>query len=182
MADSSPGCPPPSLAPDRLPPPLSQAAVTPSPHTIPKHVNPSHPTPFPNHRYLPPGPGGILFPTHHSTNNHNIEDQPCVPLRYPPPPFLPPLPWLVKAWGHCQGSGVKQRLECTATSVASPRHLGFIRWPKIGFGGVRSVWRKGCGRKEGGRGRQGVAFKTQRGPVTKLLLLLCSLLPQQSSS
>lgn len=95
-----------------------------------------------------------------------------------PSPFLPPLPWLVKAWGHCQGSGVKQRLEYTTTSVASPRHLGFIRWPKIGFGGVKSVQQKGWGRKEGGRGRQGVAFKTQRGPVTKLLLLLCSrLLP-----
>jgi len=47
---------------------------------------------------------------------------------------------------------MKQRLECTAASVASQRHLGFIRWPKIGFRGVKSVWRKGWGRKEGGKG------------------------------
>lgn len=97
-----------------------------------------------------------------------------------PAPLLPPLPWLAEACGHCQGSGVKQLLECTNTSVASLRHLGFIRWPKIGFGGVKSVQWKGWGRQEGGMGRQGVAFTAWRGLVAKLLSSLCTF-PQQSS-
>jgi len=59
----------------------------PSPSTIP---NPG--SPFPKHPCLPPAPGGILFPTHHSTNNHNIEDQARLPLRYPPVLPLPSFP------------------------------------------------------------------------------------------
>lgn len=38
---------------------------------------------------------------------------------------------------------MKQRLECTTAPAASPRHLGFIRWPKIGFGGVKAANRVG---------------------------------------
>lgn len=103
----------------------------------------------------------------------------CVILLFPAP-CLPPLPWLATAWGHCQGSAERQRLKCTATSVASRRHLGFIRGPKIGFGGVKSVWRKGWGRKEGGRGRKGAAFEDQRRAVTKLFLLLRSHRPSKA--